>query len=377
MNRDDLDQTYEKWKRCIVRADIYIMALILLTEIASYFIMKKAGLIFDTVRFFMIRYVAAPSLFNAAVIVTGLLLLRTRRFAGRRGDYIPLIQMLLLCTSAAITHHIFTILAGSLCFPVFVSVVYDRPRITRNVWLLTYPALLAVYAERKYAEIVFGTESPYLIMDTFVAAALTLAAYLTCREVVKYQAEKRQIIDEMHRYELELREELNRESKTGLYNYGAFQNKLYRETEKSRFTRWRLLLVIMDIDHFKWVNDTYGHAQGDIVLKRLADLLKKYFKTEEFPTRYGGEEFTAIIREDTLEELTERIEKIREEFSAQEYGFMDERLTLSAGIAQWKPGMTDKNLFDCADKALYRAKEEGRDQIVIWTGEGEKYDGFI
>ena len=179
-------------------------------------------------------------------------------------------------------------------------------------------------------------------------------------------------MEEMHQYELQLQEELSREPQTKLYNSPAFRNKLYRETEKSRFTGWPLMLLIIDIDDFKQINAAYGHARGDKVLERIAEVIKKHFKEEEFPARYGGEKFTALVREGTVVDLKACAEALRRDFAAQTYTFMDEPITVSVGIAEWKKGMTDEKLFDCADKALYRAKEMGKDRTVVWSDAYEK-----
>lgn len=372
MSPYNFDRTYEKWKNLCSKANLYIATLTFIAEVLGYFILKQQNMITDSISYYMFRYLVSPTIFNYGVVIVGRMLIKKQRFAGRRGDFIPLVQLMILCTSSSVTHHIFPIVTGSLCFPIFVSTVYDNPKITRNIWLCSYLGVLAVFMERKFVEIYRGIACPYLAMETFVACALTLAAYITCRILAQYQSEKKQIMDDMHQYELQLQEELNLETKTGLYNYSAFRNKLYKETEKSRFTEWPLMLLIMDIDDFKKINDTYGHARGDEVLKRLAQVLKKHFHADEFPSRYGGEEFTVIVREGTIADLKARAEAMRRDFAAQIYGFMDEPVTLSVGIVEWKKGMTDEKLFDCADKALYRAKELGKDRIVVWDDTYEK-----
>ncbi|MBO5094163.1 MAG: GGDEF domain-containing protein [Lachnospiraceae bacterium] len=372
MSPYNFERTYDKWKKLVFHANILIATLSLATEVGGTLILYRQNLIKQTIPVYMLRYLIIPAAFNYSVILAGFFLMKKKKYAGRRGDYIPLIQLLILCTSDAAAHHIFPIVVASLCFPIFVSSVFDNPKMTRNIWLLSHVGILAVALQRKYDEIHYGTECEYLAMDTFVAVSLTLAAYITCRILTRFQSEKKQIMEEMHQYELQLQEELNKEPQTKLYNASAFRNKLYRETEKSRFTEWPLMLLILDIDDFKQINVTYGHARGDKVLERIAEVIKKHFKEEEFPSRYGGEKFTILVREGTVIDLKARTEALRRDFASQTYAFMEEPVTVSAGIAEWKKGMTDEKLLDCADKALYRAKEMGRDRTVVWCDAYEK-----
>lgn len=372
MSPYNFDRTYEKWKKLVENGNLLIAIVTLCTEVLGYFILKGNNQITTSISYYVTRFLIAPTLFNFGTLSISYFMMQSPHFAGRKGDYIPLVELLILCTSGAITHHIFPVIAAGLCFPIFVSIVYDNPKITRNIWLLSFLSLSAIYMERWYCQVYMGTDSPFLLMETMVNCALIISAYITCMILLKFWAEKKQIMEEMHKYELQLQEELNREPRTGLYNASAFLNKLYKETEKSRFTQWPLMCMMIDVDDFKRVNDTYGHAKGDKVLERAAVILQKHFKEEEFPTRYGGEEFACIVREGTIVDLKARAEAMRQEFMAQSYDFMDEPVTMSAGIAQWKVGMNDEALFEAADKALYRAKNMGKNRIVIWSDAYEK-----
>lgn len=367
MSPYNFERTYDKWKKLVFNADLLIAALSFMTEVIGALILYRQNLIKQTIPVYVVRYLVLPTAFNFGMVLVGFFLMKCKRYAGRKGDYIPLVQLMMLCTSDALTHHIFPIVAASLCFPIFVSSVFDNAKLTRNIWLLSNFGVLAIAAKRKYAEIYEGTECEYLVMDTLVALALTLSAYITCQILTKFQNEKKQIMDEMHQYELQLQDALSKEPQTKLYNAVAFRNKLYRETEKSRFTEWPLMLLILDIDNFKQINVTYGHAIGDKVLEHIADMIKKHFKEGEFPTRYGGEKFTVLVREGTVVDLKVRTEALRRDFASRVYPFMEESATVSAGIAEWKKGMSDEELLDCADKALYRAKEMGGNRIVVWS----------
>ncbi len=138
--------------------------------------------------------------------------------------------------------------------------------------------------------------------------------------------------------------------------------------EFSRATRLGLSLSFMmvDIDHFKYCNDTYGHMVGDVVLKKIARILKDNIREIDFIGRFGGEEFAVILPEATTEISCRVAERLREKVAKEEITAYDEHihLTLSIGVAGF-PGNTGDSaaLIELADKALYKAKKEGRNRV--------------
>jgi diguanylate cyclase (GGDEF)-like protein len=124
----------------------------------------------------------------------------------------------------------------------------------------------------------------------------------------------------------------------------------------------------MDIDHFKKVNDTYGHQLGDIVLVNIANVIKKHLRTYDVAARYGGEEFVAILPETPLDEAITVAERIRA--ATQQSSFSNKlqtlKITISIGVATFPmPGLDSvDDLIRIADEGLYRAKSEGRNRVV-------------
>jgi diguanylate cyclase (GGDEF)-like protein len=153
------------------------------------------------------------------------------------------------------------------------------------------------------------------------------------------------------------------DEKTGLYNNKFFETILDMEIEKAKRGKEVLSLMIIDIDFFKKVNDTYGHIKADELLKRLADVTKKLIRKSDVVARFGGEEFTILLPETNLEKAKKfsvRLKKaIHSDIILKKYN-----LTVSGGIAQFKKGDNEKKLKERADKALYEAKETGRDKFL-------------
>jgi diguanylate cyclase (GGDEF)-like protein len=162
---------------------------------------------------------------------------------------------------------------------------------------------------------------------------------------------------------------------TGLYNYGFFRERLAMELERAQLTGDPVSLTIFDIDHFKNYNDTHGHQEGNRILQKVADLLKKTGRRGDVAARYGGEEFVALLYGATASDAWRFAEAYRTAVSAQ--GFPGEgsqplgRLTVSGGVATFPiDAHDDLALIKVADARLYRAKESGRNCTVGARTEG-------
>ena len=158
---------------------------------------------------------------------------------------------------------------------------------------------------------------------------------------------------------------------TGLSNRRMFNYLIEREINRSRRYGRPLTLVMIDIDHFKKVNDTWGHPIGDLVLRELGALMRENFRRLDVPVRYGGEEFAAILPETNLEEAINFAERFR--VIVENYSFMNGReripVTISIGIATIGSSpvaeeVDSDTLLQRADRALYQAKQSGRNRIA-------------
>jgi diguanylate cyclase (GGDEF)-like protein len=179
-------------------------------------------------------------------------------------------------------------------------------------------------------------------------------------------------ISQIHDLQEKLREQANRDSLTGLFNRRYLEGTLERELSRCKREGTPLTMLLLDIDHFKLVNDTYGHPAGDEVLRVFARVLQESARAEDIVCRYGGEEFLLVLPKMPLAIARARAALLLETFRKTPVDFEARRIrvTTSIGIASVPGhGTTVQELVRSADQALYRAKSGGRDRVVVF-GEG-------
>jgi diguanylate cyclase (GGDEF)-like protein/PAS domain S-box-containing protein len=172
-----------------------------------------------------------------------------------------------------------------------------------------------------------------------------------------------------------LRNQSIRDPQTGLFNRRYMEDSLDRELSRAERSGKPVVVAMLDLDHFKHLNDTYGHSAGDAVLRDWSNLLKSRFRGSDIVCRYGGEEFVIILPEISVDNARQRLEQLRQDLrrvAVRRDGQTIDGVTVSMGIAYYPVhGRTNQSLLHTADKALYRAKELGRDCIVTASEEAQ------
>jgi diguanylate cyclase (GGDEF)-like protein/PAS domain S-box-containing protein len=166
-----------------------------------------------------------------------------------------------------------------------------------------------------------------------------------------------------------LEEQAIRDPLTDAFNRRFFAESLDREVARAIRDKVSLSVVIMDVDHFKQFNDTFGHKCGDMVLQSLATFLKDNTRRGDIVCRYGGEEFVILMPDATLDSAYERAEMWRSKFEAHvvEYEGQSLSVTFSAGVASFpEHGSTGEGVLQSADRALYRSKSTGRNRVTVY-----------
>ncbi|MCX7995235.1 MAG: sensor domain-containing diguanylate cyclase [candidate division WOR-3 bacterium] len=162
---------------------------------------------------------------------------------------------------------------------------------------------------------------------------------------------------------------------TKLYNIGYFRDRLTEELNRARRFQRNLSVVIIDLDNFKYFNDTFGHQAGDQLLIRIAQIFNKFFRDTDLVARYGGDEFIVMLPETRKEEAAKMLATLLNNFRMYEFaqGHGERKLAFSAGVATYPDdGITPSDLIKNADKALYEAKSAGRNRVVMYYHKVEK-----
>jgi diguanylate cyclase (GGDEF)-like protein len=174
---------------------------------------------------------------------------------------------------------------------------------------------------------------------------------------------------------LKLKESLKNQSicdpLTGLFNRRYMEESLEREFSRANRNKSTVAIVMMDLDHFKQFNDTFGHQAGDALLRTLGDFLKRNTRGQDIACRYGGEEFALVLTDSNLAGALHRAEVLRQQvkqLSVEYAGQLLGAVSVSMGVAVFPDhGATIGDVLRASDQALYSAKREGRDRVTTWT----------
>ncbi len=187
----------------------------------------------------------------------------------------------------------------------------------------------------------------------------------TLKEMEQKMREIRQEADEFREKSNRMEKESLHDSLTGLYNRKAYDQKILETQEDLLRYKVTSSLIICDIDHFKKINDTFGHNVGDLALKKLASLFKERLRVRDFVARYGGEEFAIILPHSDLKKARITGQSIRTFIDNASFSYKNQNipLTISLGISCFRKDDDCDSVFKRADKALYEAKKSGRNSV--------------
>jgi diguanylate cyclase (GGDEF)-like protein len=292
---------------------------------------------------------------------------------------------------------LFGICAAALGFPLWISFTLLIGTTITHVLYLGIPGVL-----RSLVAIALGAGATVLVVGFRLAPDTTLATTLLCiigltlyllslANLAHMRASKlhesrqklrqsedvlnrtnatlNQRLGEIQALQVQLSEQANRDVLTGLHNRRYLDAAMARELQRCQREGQALSLILMDIDFFKQVNDSHGHAAGDEVLKALASLLRKATRSVDVASRMGGEEFLLMLPTMPLETAWERAEQCRLAFADTEvlHDGVPILCTVSMGVATFPGhGLTQTALLRSADQALYRAKALGRNCTVVY-----------
>lgn len=353
---------YQKWRQLIYKTNLVCMLAVLTTEIAMYFIFLEEQLFLQPIPVYLFRFLILPTMINGSMLLIDVFARRIYKSNENVLNMLPVLQLTLMCFMVSCVHHVFAVTFCTFSFPIFLSSIFNSKRLTRSITLLGMVLLTIAQLIGPGFNDVY---SDYLLPEYFVAVIALLASFLVCTILVRFQDEKNKVIEQVYQSQMDAIAQLNLDQKTGLYGVTAFHNYLDQLLQDSCPDR-SLGIAMLDIDDFKKVNDTFGHAKGDDVIQALANLMKELCGDRFFPVRFGGEEFIILFYDGDWQEYRDITKRLLIEFSLMDYDFTDSPITISAGIAKWEPGCTSEEFFMRADKALYASKASGKNRITTY-----------
>lgn len=369
----------------------------------AYFVnLVLNGLLLVSVAIFIGNEIGAKTPFAIKVINASAFLLLLPCYPLLRKGRIALVQMWLLwvvflCVTAGIAG------LGSVRAPItsiylagviICGLLFDRKGVVVSTVVCSLSVLGLIWAENAHwlaapnPSVGFPQWVTYTVMFGFAGSLIQSINRVTKEALQRSESELaqrkkseeslnaanhalNQRVREVELLQHELRELSQRDGLTGLYNRRYLGDAMSRELALADRNKSPLSLVMLDVDHFKSINDNQGHQAGDAVLVQLAKLLTSMSRSTDWVCRYGGEEFLLVFTGASLANAFARAEGIRQACEAQVFAGSGGplKVTISAGVAAFPEHGTDvDSLLQKADRALYQAKRAGRNHVAKWDG---------
>ncbi|APH05751.1 GGDEF domain-containing protein [Bacillus weihaiensis] len=279
------------------------------------------------------------------------------------GGWVPafVAGIMILVTRFIIGFNLSSVLAFVLLLTSTVCYVYVSSKV-KNIWKATFISMIftnIMFTILTYLLLPDG--ETYLIVNLFYWLVSFVGGYSSIY-MIEYLRKTNLLFKEY-------RENAFIDPLTGLNNVRSFDKEINESIKRAKKVKEELSLLVIDIDFFKKINDTYGHPEGDAILKQVGKLLQEQAGVHAVVSRNGGEEFTVILKGSSNAEAIQKAEKVRR--AIEEFAFLINKgattihLTVSIGVSTYPDSTQDTNeLYRLADHALYEAKQDGRNRVA-------------
>lgn len=363
-----VNSKWNKTTRSLMQLNARFVMLVFLSALVSCAIHFRNSDADGSALIYCLRHAVLPALTGILLYLGGCVLLRSHGTSTRALQYIPIVLCLLLCFNASLWYPNESFCTAVFLFPLFLTVIFSDKKMSRLVTLLA--VLLMVISDMCS---LLRADTGTVVTATYIFRAVLglciyASAYMTACVIIQSVASKDKKIAENIDLRNKLTEELKHDHLTGLYSLGTYEKLMIDFTVEAEANHTPLSMAIIDIDNFKHVNDTYGHAQGNVVLVALSELLQRHCSGREAVARYGGEEFVIFFPNTDVAVAYTKLDEMRKAFAALTFDFLPEgrHITFSTGLAAY-PGNKYSNqfFFELADKAMYEAKNSGKNCIHV------------
>ena len=361
-----------KWLRLHFHTAIGLVGFAFLVECILGVVLYNMGEINIPISIYIIKYLLSPVILNILFVIIGYFTIQSSRLSQGFKIYIVSFLFAAICFVLLSVHGIFTSIYMIFTIPILFTIVYG------DYLLTTITALCSIFA--KVFSVFFvrwDPEKPYILdsnieLSNFIISIFILCAfYVVCIVVIHFERGKNAVCLQREIEHYKLQQRLQNDELTAINNRTALRSAFQSMEEDTSGSTY--IFVMIDIDNFKMLNDTLGHAKGDLILEQFGKNLK-FNCTNATPFRFGGDEFCILFKNQALENVIETCEMIQRDFKEiVAVNDINVLLTVSFGIAHYLYGMTATQLLNNADSALYCAKTV-KDTIQIYDGLNECED---
>ena len=364
MNLEQMEEKLnESWNKSLMQIGVALLGAIFLLEILIMGIFYGGNLIEESLLTFIIRKIVLPLFVQIIIVYFMNKIYRCKSVAWivKYKESILCYSLFVMFAFSALVYRFFHVLWIAPCVCQYLHSVYANKRGVRGIYLITNVFIVfTAYVAFKDGDYTWD----YFAMTVVCVLGMMYVIYSVAKLLQEFHAEQLEYMQENFERQEELLRELKIEPMTGLYNRNAMPEKIKRIIDDNSEKPRESYMAMLDLDHFKNVNDTYGHVSGDQVIRHVATLMKKHMNADIEGFRFGGEEFTLVFRNKTKENVMSILEQIRREMSETSFSFDPKyTITISIGVAAFEIGMNEEQWVELADGALYECKRNGRNQI--------------
>lgn len=348
-----------RWRNEYFFISIVFAGVCLISEVLLYVADLIFGASFEKGVSYRATHFYLPTLVNVVGIIIVRFHLVSKRASNTAKNGWTCVLLLMICCSEQILHYNCGVLLCLPCVAIFMSVLFADERITLRITIIGCISTLATgyYHARK------ATPTFSIIVELNIAIIILWMSYVAARLIIKYVREQFYVIANSSNREKDLLYKLRLDPLMGIYNRGGM-DKIMDQLIANYDESHPMCLIMLDLDHFKKINDTYGHQNGDVVLMYLADSIGELGRKNVVPCRYGGEEVVIILKDCTMKQAYERFMELLEQFRRNRFDFAPNLMvTFSGGLSEYRSGMSKDEWIKKADENLYKAKMSGRNRI--------------
>lgn len=352
--QEEYDRIQSKWLRVHLWVAMGMMAFVCVMEGIFFFLLRYMEIAEGSASTYLVKYILVPTGLNLLTILTAVAILKW--MSGLRlKTYAMSLLFVLMCFITYTAHNIFYSICMVFVVPILLTIAYGDLKLT------TVTAAFCILG-KTISDCLIQWDpgapeklgSSQQVADFLLSLVILAATYVGCVLMIRVEQAKNAVSIRREVEKVQLMQEAITDPLTGIWNRQGMERTF--ELMRQDISDAIYVLVILDLDNFKAVNDTYGHQQGDQYLRELGRILAAVPKAKPF--RFGGDEFCLLFRGKTVPEVKQACREIQDAFKKSGSNRHLRPLSISFGAAVFEKGFTAAELMGRADEALYQAKQK-------------------